>query len=386
MADSAVGPPPLDPMEPIRISLPQLEALRLTDDEGRPLVESIPLFDPEQVDIRPLDFGDADFERLRIVEHPFAGAWKQTTYQSVPVRLYRLRGAHVHSSAGVVMVANRLVAETLQHVYPPEHGMQVDPETGFTTLQSADVRHVAGRAVHLLAAGAYNYYHWLIDAFSRLSVLPGHHLDDLLLVPPLERAFQRDSLSGLGRSVRAHAIGTAETVLVDELMLVPSLTGFGYYPPPTLFAAFDRLASGMAAAAAHRRIYIHRLRSPKRRLMNEAAVMERLAAAGYETLDLDGMALADQMRAFAEATHVVAPHGAGLTNLVFCRPGTMVCELQMDCYTNWLFRRLANLRGLEYGCVLGRIDGPWEPLWPHDRTWRMPLDHLTATLDRAGFL
>ena len=34
------------------------------------------------------------------------------------------------------------------------------------------------------------------------------------------------------------------------------------------------------------------------------------------------------MQTFAEATHIVAAHGAGLVNLLWCKPGTKVIEIQ----------------------------------------------------------
>ena len=34
------------------------------------------------------------------------------------------------------------------------------------------------------------------------------------------------------------------------------------------------------------------------------------------------------MKTFAEASHVLAAHGAGLTNLLWCHPGTKVIEIQ----------------------------------------------------------
>ena len=34
------------------------------------------------------------------------------------------------------------------------------------------------------------------------------------------------------------------------------------------------------------------------------------------------------MKTFAEASHVLAAHGAGLTNLLWCQPGTKVIEIQ----------------------------------------------------------
>ena len=34
------------------------------------------------------------------------------------------------------------------------------------------------------------------------------------------------------------------------------------------------------------------------------------------------------MKTFAEASHILAAHGAGLVNLLWCQPGTKVIEIQ----------------------------------------------------------
>jgi hypothetical protein len=90
------------------------------------------------------------------------------------------------------------------------------------------------------------------------------------------------------------------------------------------------------------------------------------------------------VRLFAEATHILAPHGAGLTNLVFCRPGTAVCELQMDAYVHWGFRGLAALRRLRYGCVLGTVVGA-RTRWVHDDVWRVDPAAVAAVLAAPEF-
>jgi capsular polysaccharide biosynthesis protein len=43
---------------------------------------------------------------------------------------------------------------------------------------------------------------------------------------------------------------------------------------------------------------------------------------------LENMTIKEQMKTFAEASHIVAAHGAGLTNLLWCQPGTKVIEIQ----------------------------------------------------------
>ena len=54
------------------------------------------------------------------------------------------------------------------------------------------------------------------------------------------------------------------------------------------------------------------------------------------------------MRMFAEAVMVVAPHGAGLANLVFCQPKTVVVEVVCD---NLCFLVLAHNLGHHYHAI-----------------------------------
>jgi capsular polysaccharide biosynthesis protein len=60
------------------------------------------------------------------------------------------------------------------------------------------------------------------------------------------------------------------------------------------------------------------------------------------------MPLAEQIAVFSRAECVVGPHGAGLTNLTFCRPGTKVVEIGTP-YRPWAcFYEIAHHRGLDY--------------------------------------
>jgi len=67
--------------------------------------------------------------------------------------------------------------------------------------------------------------------------------------------------------------------------------------------------------------------SNNRAVSNEQAVMAALAARGFEFVDPGAMTVAEQIRSFAEATVIVASHGAALANLAFASPGSTVVEL-----------------------------------------------------------
>jgi hypothetical protein len=104
----------------------------------------------------------------------------------------------------------------------------------------------------------------------------------------------------------------------------------GVVHAPAGIAALKMLAEKLSGVSpgpdAKRRLYISRNDAKARRVANEAELAPVLAAHGFETVILKGMPLARQVRLFQEAEMVVAPHGAGLTNIAWCRPGTKIIE------------------------------------------------------------
>ena len=108
---------------------------------------------------------------------------------------------------------------------------------------------------------------------------------------------------------------------------------------------------------ADKLIYISRNRSARRRIINEEALLPLLNAYGFETCYLEEMSLREQAECFANARMVVAPHGAGLVNLVWSRAGTVVLELYPEFYHDPSFRLLAASLNLDYQYVICKSPG-----------------------------
>jgi capsular polysaccharide biosynthesis protein len=102
-----------------------------------------------------------------------------------------------------------------------------------------------------------------------------------------------------------------------------------------------------------RRLYVSRNDAKKRRVVNEADLLDALLPLGFEVVTLAGMSFAEQVRLFSEAKVVVGPHGAGFTNMVFAAPGAVVVELFSPTYINGCYWALANASGHRYGFSVG---------------------------------
>ena len=187
-------------------------------------------------------------------------------------------------------------------------------------------------------------------------------------------------------SMVIHEVGQEETLRVETLILPLSVTGDSAYHP--CVADFFRSISTNVPPSGQRlprRIYIDRRGSGVRPLINEDALVNALVRLGFVPIRPEILSFADQVRLFRGAEAIVAPHGAGLTNLGFCRPGCVVLELLMDAYANWCFRHLAALMQLNYDCVLGRARRPWRELdlSLHLSPWEISVNHVVAAVAQS---
>ena len=96
------------------------------------------------------------------------------------------------------------------------------------------------------------------------------------------------------------------------------------------FRAAATRAWGPADVSRPRRIYVSRRQAAHRKILNEDQLMQSLRSLGFVAVALESLSLAEQYKLFATAEVVVAPHGAGLTNLIYAPAGCLLVELFPD--------------------------------------------------------
>ena len=102
-----------------------------------------------------------------------------------------------------------------------------------------------------------------------------------------------------------------------------------------------------------RKIFISRDDAPARKLINAEEVF--MALQGWETITLTSMSTKKQIELFSSASHVISTHGAGLTNLLWCQPGTKVIEIsQKELLEKKVYPVLSYHLGLSHHVMLGK--------------------------------
>jgi capsular polysaccharide biosynthesis protein len=75
------------------------------------------------------------------------------------------------------------------------------------------------------------------------------------------------------------------------------------------------------------RVYITRRDAIRRPLVNEAEIEREAISHGFAVLEFSVLPLWHQIAIARNARMIMGPHGAGLSHIVFAKPGTKVIEL-----------------------------------------------------------
>ncbi len=94
------------------------------------------------------------------------------------------------------------------------------------------------------------------------------------------------------------------------------------------------------------KIYIRREDANYRTIINEADLIEKLKKHGFKIINTSQYEILDQISFFINAKIVLSAYGSGMTNIVFCNPGTKIYEISPNIsneYDQYLSRRYENL-------------------------------------------
>lgn len=233
----------------------------------------------------------------------------------------------VYSDKGYVIVLRRsLVKEMLWPWSPLLKGEQSIEES---TLPA--IKKIKGKVVVLAQEGYQNYYHWMTEILPKIALLKDIPYDWLCL-PPLTLPFQKETLLQMGIDFKKIIEMGPLTYMEADQLIVPSFVSRSCVTPKWVA---DGLRNAFLPSCKNsgqtlnesKLLFISRSKAPSRRVHNEADVFSLLSPLGFTSVCVEDLSFSAQVRLFQQAKVVVAFHGAGLTNLLFCKPKTLVVEI-----------------------------------------------------------
>lgn len=229
-------------------------------------------------------------------------------------------------------------------------------------------------ACSLLNAWSQNYWHWIIDCLTRLEGIEFYQqqtgIKPKLIIDAAPTSWQIDSLKLLGYQSQDCIQWNKSKLKVKKLVVSSFRRHYDKVYSVESPSASRWLRAQMLSNLPKDenlklfspRIFISRRKAEGRRIINENDVISTLANFGFVTYVLEDMNFTDEVRLFAQAEVVVAPHGAGLTNIIFAQNLTVV-EL-FGLSVSPCFANLARGLGFQYAYL--QCQSPHTAFRDHD--------------------
>ncbi len=214
------------------------------------------------------------------------------------------------------------------------------------------------------ASGHFNYAHWLFDIIPKIKLISiKYNISDIdfFYFSKLTK-FQKETFKLL--KINTKKIIDSNKYRHVQASSVYAVTHPNYFED-TIFKAHSNLPKwiviylrklflkNIKKKLSYKNIFIDRSDSHNGhcQLVNNNRVIEYLKSKNFKILKLSKFSIFDQVSIFYNCNKIVAPHGAGLANIVFCKKKTKVIELIPRNHPSRTHKRISRINKLNYKLI-----------------------------------
>ena len=316
-----------------------------------------------------------------LMSEPERNPFPDWTPAPLSIKHYRIPNAILEGQFRGLFVGTDFVNDT-RYLTPEEvvQRLRVQPKDDISAPS------LPGPAIIGSNGPSYNYFHWMTQGLPALDIAlrrEGQHRNACLVLPKLTQ-WQEDALRLLGHGdvPRVTVELTGQQYSFAEVEYSDILAGStAFSRSATVTDVFRRLRDAVETPVKRDRLlYVARTDTAHRKMRNEPALIQGLRTRGFEIIEAGRMTLEEQITTFKGASVIVGPHGAGLTNVVFCLPGTILYEIVPAAYHNGCFCNLALAADMQYWADAFESDGPQNVI-TFLRDWESDTAKVLARVD-----
>jgi|GEM_PF-1958148 len=168
-----------------------------------------------------------------------------------------------------------------------------------------------------------SYYHFFIDTLAQIYLCDDMGVpDDVPLIVPHyydKGDFVKEYLKHFPLKRKIVVQQKDEYMHVQELYVAKDVFCNDSYPRVRHQVINSGIAANQSEVPAPERLFIKRKDGTNRSLSNSEQIEEIARAAGFMVIEPGEYTWEQQVRLFSEAKDIIGIHGAGLTNIMFCR-------------------------------------------------------------------
>lgn len=293
----------------------------------------------------------------------FPPLYKRTQPQQY---ILKLQNARVWGNNGAVLASNdRFIADVSKEFGPAKF----DParHSVFSKIKLKKPEIFKGSIAVIASPGSNVYAHWFCDVLPRLVLLQKSGLlekADKILLNYSRLDFQIESLANMSipEEKIINCIDDINFHLIADTLYVPSYPNeHGTVNPwvcdevRNIFKA-SRLKEQNSSP---KRFYISRLKAKGRVVINEEELFAFLEKEfGFKKLFTEELSMTEKVNLFQQAECIIAPHGGGITNILFCDPGCKIVDIFPPGDFDTFFWSISNSNALGYYYFFGKGEMP----------------------------
>lgn len=213
------------------------------------------------------------------------------------------------------------------------------------------------------ASGHNNYAHWLLDIIPKIKLASSVYdlkKIDFFLFSKLNN-FQKQSLEMMNLNSNKFIDSNLNRhVIVDELLAISHPYFFKnhfFYSQSNVPKWIVKYLRNFFIKKNEKnevknsyKIYIDRsdAKTNHCKLINNNELINFLKKKNFKVLKLSQISFKKQISIFKNSKFIIAPHGAGLANIIFCERNTKIIEFFPKNHTNKLYKRISKINNLKY--------------------------------------
>lgn len=248
-----------------------------------------------------------------------------------------------------------------------EFGTDYKPEkmTIFKKFALPEMQHQQGIIGVVGYTTPANYFHWMVNVLPRIVMLQETgwwNKCDKIVINELKFPYQLETLKALQVPVEKLIFSKHTFHLKAETLIVPSVPQQQDHLPKWTIDFLRKHFLPSSEQKQERKIYLSRRKAGNRRIVNEEELINFLQQRGFECVEMEGLTVREQAQLFNQCAVIVAPHGAGQTNIVFCQEQTVLIELFPAYWSCPIYWSICEQMGLKYYYLMdknlqAKIDG-----------------------------
>lgn len=227
-----------------------------------------------------------------------------------------------------------------------------------------------GTALSLISGGApnNNYFHFLFDAVSRIGILEKQIKNlkkiDYFYVPDIKYKYQREILQILNIYKKSITSKKNKHIYFDKVYATNHpwqntnnpAKDIERIPKWLIIWLRKKFIKHKSKCQIFKKIYIDRSDSNfnNRKITNYEEIKQLLTLHNFKIIKLTKYKFSEQINIFENAKIIVANHGAGLTNIIFCKKNTKIIELRSPL-TRKIYQNIGKILNLKYNYIIGKF-------------------------------